>query len=93
LELAAEVAAVTVFHNGYEWWVARDLEHLRELYRNHTGLELEDADAEGDGWQEWPNDKPISVWTGEDGAPPQVTLMPAEWVAREGAGYLCGTEY
>jgi hypothetical protein len=85
-----------IWTNGTEWWIAQDLEHLRKLYREFCGLELEDEDVAGDGWEPWPDDKPIRIRENEDDdswPPDGVTLLPAEWIARDGPGFLCSTEY
>ena len=39
---------------------------------------------------DWPDDKPLTI-TDDDGT--KTTLLPAEWIAREGRGFLCSTEF
>lgn len=83
-----------IFTNGTEWWIARDLEHLRALFLEASDLQLEDDDALGDDgkWSEWPENISLGMMTGEDGGPPRVELTPAQWVAREPPGFLCSIE-
>lgn len=88
-----------VFTNGIEWWVARDMEHLAEIYLAATGLELTDDDALGDDgeWSECPLTSALRIVCDENGRPSDsgegVTRTMAEWVALEGEGLLAGTEY
>lgn len=89
--------ALHVWTNSYEWWVARDMEHLAELYREACGLELDDDDAEGDGWRQVDDAGSVTLHLNDSCADsPDVDCCPrktwAEWADQEGAGYLGGIE-
>lgn len=77
-----------VWHNGYDWVVATSAEDARDVACALSGERIEDYDA-GD----WEFCAPGSTVTirGEDGAPGE-TRTCAEWVARNGRGFLCSTE-
>lgn len=82
-----------IFDNGHETWVAESLDQLRELYRTHTGMELEDDDAQGDGWAEISPERVLRIRTGKDGAGPVVAMTAAEWACQEPVGFLCCEDY
>jgi hypothetical protein len=88
---------VKVYANGIEWWVAHDMAHLAELYVAHTGLDLGDDDAIGDGWSEVPAEKVIGIVIDDHGdisdSGAALKLTAAEWAEREGPGLLCSSEY
>jgi hypothetical protein len=79
-----------VFHDDYEWWAARDIEHARELQRRDTGLTSAEQ-APGDDWREVPLDKQTR-WYQEDGTFREMTFGQ---IVREagGPGLLGGTDW
>lgn len=84
-----------VWHNGYDWVVAKDEADARAVEHEMIGdpcTHDDTCDCEGDGWDQVPDEAPLKIATGEDGAPPIVTKTCAEWVKDEGRGFLCSTE-
>lgn len=93
------------YTNGSEWWAARDIPHLRSLYRALCGLELEDADAQGDdsawavahgnstGWCPVGDDELLSSWEGEGPGVGELYKKTARaWCDELGEGFLFTTE-
>jgi hypothetical protein len=78
-----------VFHDDYEWWVARDVEHARQLQRQETGMDPREQ-LPSDEWSEEPLDKLI-WWDRENGGSDHVTFGQ---IVREqgGPGFLGSTE-
>jgi hypothetical protein len=94
--------ALRLWTNGNEWWAARDREHLAEMYRKATGLDLTTEDAIGDlgGWEECATDRTICVAVNQEGRVAEegescevARLLPHELIARNGEGYVCGTDF
>ncbi len=82
------MSALKLWTNGADTYVARDVEHVLELYKQAQGVEY-DADDCGE-WELREDEGPFAI-TDEDGG--KVTRTPAEWIAENGPGFLCSTEF
>lgn len=74
-----------------DWVIAADEADANAVLREHymyTQEELEEEQMQVTTM--WPDDKPLRI-SDDDGT--KTTLTPAEWIAREGRGFLCSTEY
>lgn len=83
-----------VFTNGTDTVVAPDLDRVPAILHAHYGSTMEEEGWSLDEWHEVPDDKPITICNIHDrGADDKLTLTAAEWAARDGAGFLCSTEW
>ena len=86
-----------VWHNGYDWVVATTAEDARAVEHEVSlgGVCSHDdaCDCEGDGWEQWPDDKTVTIHDLDGDEGPTQTKTCAEWVAQQGRGFLCSTEY
>jgi hypothetical protein len=79
-----------VWHDGYDWVVAESAEDAVDVECDITSNRLSDYDP--DEWQQLPDDKPLKIvdWDGNGTDREQPC---AAWVAENGRGFLCSTEY
>lgn len=75
--------------NSVDTYVGRDVPHVLELYQKATGQSY-DAEDMGE-WSEREDKGPFSIKV-DDGRD-VVTQTHAEWIAENGPGFLCSTEY
>jgi hypothetical protein len=88
-----------VFSNGYEWWVATDIKHAKDLCMENMGGNPDNLfdyeylleDVEGMGWEQLEDSRIIGMYIDEEGHLEKKTC--AEWSIENGEGFLCGTEY
>jgi hypothetical protein len=73
--------------------VAEDLADVREVLVNLYGDSDEVTEMMNDGFAEVADDKSITIHNIEDDPRSRLTLTAAEWIAREGRGLLCSTEF
>lgn len=83
-----------VFTNGTDTVVAPGLDAIPAILHAHYGSTMEQEGWSLDEWREVAGDKPITICnfdgTGHDS---KLTLTASEWAQRDGAGFLCSTEY
>ena len=91
--------AMHVYHDDCDWFVAADFEDLRKVKSEYlTGKPDEPWDPHGDmgepdDFEMLPDDKVISVLDEDGPKPGKHTKTAAEWVAANGRGFLCSTEF
>ena len=85
----ATMSDLKLWTNGVETYVARDAEHVLELYQAHN-RQAYDAEECGE-WEEREDTGPFAIYV-DDGRG-SVKKTPAEWIADNGPGMLCSTEY
>lgn len=74
-----------------DWIIAADEADANAVLREHYGYTQAQLEEEGAHVRkQWPDDKLLRVHD-DDGVKRE--LLPAEWIAREGRGFLCSTEY
>jgi len=83
------------FTNEVDILIARDIGDAWQIWQEHTG---ESDESYREELYQMPDDAPIGIWwdgekIAELGQGEVLTLTAAEWVAREGRGFLCSTEY
>lgn len=96
--------ALKVFANSVDTIIAEDFEDVKKVILERHGS-LEGMDDEGD-WHEYPPDKVIRIHDNEGDLRERgfvtvtspsghevVARTAAEWIASEGRGLLCSTEY
>lgn len=81
--------ALKLWTNGTETYVARDVAHVLELYKATVGEAYDAEDCSE--WEEREDKGPFAIAL-DDGRG-SVTQTPAEWIAENGEGFLCSTEY
>lgn len=88
------MTVLKLWTNGVETYVARDVDHVLVLYKETTG---DDYDAEDCGeWEERREDGPLTIvmdTSNNDNPRERVTKTFGEWIATNGPGFLCSTEY
>ena len=91
-----------MFTNDTDTVIAKDVDDAWVVWSEHTGEDREDYDDPyGWSWKEMPGTEELSIWCDSAGDPdtPEsdgVELMAktvAEWIAAQGRGFLCSTEY
>jgi hypothetical protein len=84
-----------VYTNVTDFIVAESLDECWQLFEKHTGERRVDYE-EGDPFGRLVDEMPIKILC-ENGRPSDsgefATKTAAEWVAQEGKGFLCSTEY
>lgn len=73
--------------------VADDLADVRKVLVELYGDSDEITEMMNDGFAEVSDDKSITINNVEDVPHQRLTMTAAEWIAREGRGLLCSTEY
>ena len=93
-----------VFVNEHDWIAADDLDEAWRIYAEYIGYEDDVARArqeieDGDPLVQMADDAIIKIHVDaagkmtDDYDSTPLALTAAEWVAREGKGHLCSTEY
>lgn len=98
--------ALKVFEDGTDTYVAENLDDLRKLVEERLGCTLEMEGRSIDDFEECPPDKVIRIHDIEGDLRERgfvaeetplghsvVARTAAEWIASEGRGLLCSTEY
>lgn len=80
-----------VWTNYVDWVVAADLDDVRKVLVEQYGDTPEIDTWIEEGFTPLDDDKPITITNYSSGDP--LTLTCADWIAREGRGHLCSTEY
>lgn len=83
--------------DSVDTFVARDRAHLWQLYEEQHGERFEEAtgipESEAD-VKELPPDKPLTIIDDvHDDPSRKTTKTVAEWIAQDGPGLLCSTEW
>jgi hypothetical protein len=73
--------------------VAEDLADVRAALAEMYGDSDEVAEMMSDGFVPVPDDRAITIHNLEDVPGNKLTLTAKEWIAREGRGLLCSTEW
>ena len=88
-----------VFEIGPDTVIAYDVDDAWTVWSEQSGEDRDDYETYDDPVL-LPDDKTLSIWCDADGiAEPNgdgadtVERTCAEWIAREGRGFLCSTEY
>ena len=96
---------LSVWHDkDGEWVVAESAEDAVLAYNQYIGNSKNDDGAPPEEWHALPDDKPLPVVyedehdmpacaTDEERQALEIVRTCAEWVAINGRGYLCSTEY
>jgi hypothetical protein len=83
-----------VFTNDTDTVVAPNLETVPAILHAHYGSTMEEEGWTLDEWGEVPGDKPITIRNVHGNGWDDVeTRTAAEWAEREGACFLCSTEW
>lgn len=84
-----------VWTNGTDTVIAANLADVRSVIEAQIGCTLEQEGWSLDDWSALPDEEPLTINLEEqpEGLDPKVTKTCAEWVASEGRGFLCSTEY
>jgi hypothetical protein len=85
-----------VYTNDTDTVIAADLDDVRAIIEAHIGCTLEAEGWSLDDWRMLPDDEIKTIRFDDEvppGVEPRVTKTCAEWIASEGRGFLCSTEY
>lgn len=83
-----------VFTNDTDTVVANDLADAQRVWEEKIGATFEQEGMSLDDWSRIADDKPITIRNLHDrGWDDKATKTAAEWVASEGRGFLCSTEW
>lgn len=78
-----------VWTNDTDTVIAADLADVKRVIADHYGSDEFDED---DSWRLRSDERPLKIHN-FDGNETAVTKTNAEWIASEGRGFLCSTEY
>lgn len=89
-----------VFTNKTDWVIAADVDDAWRAWEEHSGEERADYDTEWT-WDQLAPTHEITIWCDAEGDPCEpeedgsdlITRAAAEWIAAQGRGFLCSTEY
>lgn len=87
-ETAATQQGLAIWCDETDWVIAASAEDALAVWVEMCGERDEDLDP----FERWPDDKPLTIVAGED-PDAKTTMLPREWIAQEGRGWLCSTEY
>lgn len=65
-----------VFTDDHDWFVARDMDHVKELYLTFYGESFEDLDVDENNWNCVPDNKIISIALYKEEFNPENELLP-----------------
>jgi len=65
-----------VFTDDHNWFVARDINHVKELFLAFFGESFEDLDVDENNWSELPDDKIISIAVEKEEFNPENEVLP-----------------
>ena len=83
-----------VFCNGTDKVIATDIEDAWAAWCETTGESREAYSGETWAWEQMPDDASLPIMRDpESGDRTKDTLTCAEWVAKDGRGFLCSTEW
>lgn len=83
-----------VFTNDTDTVVAPELAAIPATLHAHYGSTMEQEGWTLDEWREVPSDKPITIRNAHGNGWDDVeTRTAAEWAAKDGACFLCSTEW
>ena len=88
------MSELKVWTNGTDTVVARDLDGVQAIVEAHHGSTFEAEGWSRDDWWQVDGCDPITICNINDGgSDDKLTLTAGEWIAREGACFLCSTEW
>lgn len=87
------MSELRVFTNGTDTVVAADLADAQRVVEAHHGVTFEQEGWSLDEWEEVPSDQLITIWDEGYDALLYTSKTAADWVASDGRGFLCSTEY
>lgn len=79
-----------IWHDGYDWVIAETAEEAARLSQGHTGEMTPILKEAIDNFEVY--DKPTLKITPGEGET-WVEMTTEEWIAKEGPGYLCSSDY
>ena len=65
-----------VFTDNHDWFVARDMDHVKELFLAFFGESFEDLDIDENNWNCVPDNKIISIVVEKDDFNPENKVLP-----------------
>ena len=85
-----------VFSDDVEWYIAASAVDAMAAQRELTGMRESNQDPET--WEQVPDERSLAIHMDDHGNAaeadaPVVTKTCAEWIAEQGRGFLCSTEY
>lgn len=83
--------ALGLWTNDYDTVIAYDREDAIALWAENIGEDPDFYDPTE--WERLPDDKPVRIYEDDDTSKPPTEKMPAEWIAQNGRGFLCSTEF
>lgn len=85
---------LSVFTNGVDTVVARDLADVQTVVEAQYGSTFEQEGWSLDEWEQVASDKDITICNiSNRGSDAKLTMTAAKWAAQEGRGFLCSTEW
>lgn len=89
-----ETGSLSLWSNGSDTYVARDAAHARELMGRHIGFPYEEDATPTEDWKPRVHVGPLLLAIEHDAAElTRETKTVDEWIAENGPGFLCSTEW
>ena len=66
-----------VFTDDHDWYVARNMNHVKELFFENTGETFENVGADDQNWYKLPDNKIISIVCYKEDFYPENELLPS----------------
>ena len=80
---------LSVWHDGDDWVIAESAEDATAIWTEYYGEPAEELH-----WKRWEDSRTLSVFDfDEDGNVQKVMRPCAEWIAKNGRGWLCSVNY
>ncbi len=79
-----------VFHDGFEWVIARSPADASVVWCRYVGEDPKDWKRRENDWRPMDQNASLLIFTNDDDVPTSRTC--AEWIAIEGRGYLCTSD-
>ena len=88
------VNKLSIWTNDTDKVVAVDLDDVKKVLQGHCGSNEFDDEVNNGEWYKVADDQPITIVTldGPDGDT-KITKTASEWIASDGRGFLCSTEF
>lgn len=65
-----------MYSNGFDWYIATDMNHVKELVKKFVGESFEELGEEEENWEIVPDDAMITVCIEEEEFDPEKTTLP-----------------